>query len=477
VTINRAESAITKAPSAISGLKFTGQAQALVNEGTVTGGKIYYAVITENTAPNGSAYTAAVPEKTDAGTYYVWYRVAGDANHKDIEPAFLAVSVDKAEYEGDKSCSITLTAGQENKDVSFVLPGTPEGSNYINSCTVSSDRVYLIEESISVSGNILTFSTVSSDEALISRIGIPVRGANYHDYEMIVTVQVKAEGDEPKDKGSSSSSEAKSEDSSSEKSGAGSSSETKSGDSSSEKSEAGSSSEPKSEGSSSEKSGADSSSETKSGDSSSKKDKDSSSSEQAHKVPPSRPTDTYAAENDNIAPVSQEGSIKKLQLDISGLQGSGVAPEELKMTVIKGTKLTTVQKLKDADSVQTTGGIKAKVNKKTMLLAITCKKSGSVSFVAENGTACTLAITVQTPKADKKVTGKITTGSGRTVLSVKDIFGTDINAGELTVVKEKVQGQAVVDGDRLIIDPVKPDKIKLRYKYLNKKYNATIKIR
>jgi hypothetical protein len=111
-----------------------------------------------------------------------------------------------------------------------------------------------------------------------------------------------------------------------------------------------------------------------------------------------------------------------------------------------------------------------------MLLAITSKESESVSFIAENGAACTLAITVQTPKADKKVTGKITTGSGRTVLSVKDIFGTDINAGELTVVKEKVQGQAVVDGDRLIIDPGKPDKIKLRYKYLNKKYNATIKI-
>ena len=96
--------------------------------------------------------------------------------------------------------------------------------------------------------------------------------------------------------------------------GSSSSSDTKSGDSSSEKSEAGSSSGPKSEGSSSEKSG----------DSSSKKDTDSSSSEQAHKVPPFRPTDTYAAENDNIAPVSQEGSIKKLQLDIRVCRAQGL---------------------------------------------------------------------------------------------------------------------------------------------------------
>ncbi|MBO5551395.1 MAG: hypothetical protein J5966_05495, partial [Lachnospiraceae bacterium] len=59
VTINKAESAITKAPSAKTDLKYTGEEQALVNAGTVTGGTLYYAVTTENTAPAGSAYTAA----------------------------------------------------------------------------------------------------------------------------------------------------------------------------------------------------------------------------------------------------------------------------------------------------------------------------------------------------------------------------------------------------------------------------------
>ena len=50
--------------------------------GTPTGGTMQYALgtATEATQP----YTTAITTATDAGTYYVWYKVVGDGNHNDL---------------------------------------------------------------------------------------------------------------------------------------------------------------------------------------------------------------------------------------------------------------------------------------------------------------------------------------------------------------------------------------------------------
>ena len=62
------------------------------------------------------------------------------------------------------------------------------------------------------------------------------------------------------------------------------------------------------------------------------------------------------------------------------------------------------------------------------------------------------------------------------VRTVKDLFGTDIDAGELTVLKQK-HSQARVSDNNLCIDPKEKDSIKVQYKYLNKKYKMTIKVK
>ena len=46
---------------------------------------MYYAVTTGRTPPDKSSYTTFIPRATSAGTYYVWYKVVGDANYKDTE--------------------------------------------------------------------------------------------------------------------------------------------------------------------------------------------------------------------------------------------------------------------------------------------------------------------------------------------------------------------------------------------------------
>ncbi|XME01724.1 hypothetical protein QYZ88_013585 [Lachnospiraceae bacterium C1.1] len=85
---------VTKAPTAKTGLTYTGSAQELVTAGTATGGTLYYAVTTENTAPTDeSLYTTSIPTKTEAGTYYVWYKVKADSNHIDTEPECREVKI------------------------------------------------------------------------------------------------------------------------------------------------------------------------------------------------------------------------------------------------------------------------------------------------------------------------------------------------------------------------------------------------
>ena len=68
-----------------------------VDNSTLVGGEMWYA-LGENatTAPAESLYTTSIPAKTDAGTYYVWYMVAGDANHVNSTPECIIVIINES---------------------------------------------------------------------------------------------------------------------------------------------------------------------------------------------------------------------------------------------------------------------------------------------------------------------------------------------------------------------------------------------
>lgn len=88
-TANISASLITP-PTAQENLTYTGQEQALITAGSVTDyGTMQYS-LTEN-----GTYSPDIPTGTDAGAYTVWYRVIGDANHKDTAPASVAVRIGK----------------------------------------------------------------------------------------------------------------------------------------------------------------------------------------------------------------------------------------------------------------------------------------------------------------------------------------------------------------------------------------------
>ena len=116
VTVEKADIRSITPPTAQENLTYTGQEQALITAGSVTDyGTMQYS-LTEN-----GTYSPDIPVGTDAGTYTVWYRVIGDANHNDTAPASVAVSI------GQKPLTITgVTAaskpydGTTNADITSV---------------------------------------------------------------------------------------------------------------------------------------------------------------------------------------------------------------------------------------------------------------------------------------------------------------------------------------------------------------------
>ena len=94
------------APTAQENLTYTGQEQVLITADSVTSGGTMQYSLTEN-----GTYSPDIPTGTDAGAYTVWYRVIGDANHKDTAPASVAVRI------GQKPLTITgVTAASKPYD-------------------------------------------------------------------------------------------------------------------------------------------------------------------------------------------------------------------------------------------------------------------------------------------------------------------------------------------------------------------------
>lgn len=84
---------VTTAPTAKTGLTFNGGDQALVNAGTASGGTMKYALGANATTAPSTGWGTAIPTGKAVGTYYVWYKVVGDAEHTDVAAACVTVGI------------------------------------------------------------------------------------------------------------------------------------------------------------------------------------------------------------------------------------------------------------------------------------------------------------------------------------------------------------------------------------------------
>lgn len=103
-------------------LTYNGQPQALITAGTAEGGTMQYALgnATKATEP----YTTSIPTKTEAGTYYVWYKVVGDTNHNDTTSSKVEVNIKQADVKVTAPTAINST--YNGKEQALVNAGVTE---------------------------------------------------------------------------------------------------------------------------------------------------------------------------------------------------------------------------------------------------------------------------------------------------------------------------------------------------------------
>lgn len=87
-TIAKANPTYT-APTARTGLTYSGSSQRLVTAGSTSHGTIQY-------SSNGTTWSTTRPSSTNAGSYTTYWRLVGDSNHNDVTSTSLSTTIAKA---------------------------------------------------------------------------------------------------------------------------------------------------------------------------------------------------------------------------------------------------------------------------------------------------------------------------------------------------------------------------------------------
>ena len=116
-TIAKANATVTNAPAARS-LTYTGSAQTIVTEGTTTDGTMHYTLGTDATTAPTENWGETIPTAANVGTYYVWYKVVGDANHNDSASACVTTVISPApSYDDDDDSYVAPTVRITEQEV------------------------------------------------------------------------------------------------------------------------------------------------------------------------------------------------------------------------------------------------------------------------------------------------------------------------------------------------------------------------
>ena len=163
---NRANNpaSVTNAPTA-KNLTYNGSAQELVTAGTATGGEMQYALSTDaTTAPANNLYTTSIPTATDAGTYYVWYKVVGDENHTYTEAACIPVTVaKKAVTVTAADQTVKLNEGIDTTVSKATLTGAVEGA-VLTAVTLTAGSTQAVTTQGTITASAATIKTADGEE-------------------------------------------------------------------------------------------------------------------------------------------------------------------------------------------------------------------------------------------------------------------------------------------------------------------------
>ena len=197
-TIEHAVAEVATIPQALM-LTYNGEAQTMVENGVAVGGEMQYAL-----AESGP-FTADIPAATDAGSYVVYYKVVGDANHNDSEVGSVTVTIapkvvdapvivlsqTSFAYDGiAKEPTVTV------KDGESIIPESEYSISYSSNVNVGTAEVTIIDNdsgNYTVSGQ--TTFTITEGDVLISIAPQPLTLTYNGEAQTLVTAGEAANGE------------------------------------------------------------------------------------------------------------------------------------------------------------------------------------------------------------------------------------------------------------------------------------------
>ena len=169
-TITKAPSVVTVAPQPQS-LIYSGSAQHLVAAGEAVGGTLMYSL-------DGTTYQAAIPTGVAAGSYTIYYKVQGDANHTDTEAKTVTATIAK------KAITISGIMAQ-NKVYDGTTAATLVYDQVVYGGIVEGDALSIVATGTFVDANVGTGKTVTLS-------GLTLGGTNIGNYLLASTGQQTA---------------------------------------------------------------------------------------------------------------------------------------------------------------------------------------------------------------------------------------------------------------------------------------------
>ena len=184
---------------------------------------------------------------------------------------------------------------------------------------------------------------------------------------------------------------------------------------------------------------------------------------------------TYASSCDTLPLETFLGDRKNLYISFCHVADAEI--KSLDVTALKGSRITT--KVPVRKILCDSGVASVKINGKTSLGTITLKRSGTVVYEMESGERYEVHFTVETPKAQKPYVKQRLSASGveDTVrFSVRELFGTRLDGGELRIVNQRAQGSQI-EGNELVLNRRIKNTVRISYRYLDCSCAMTITVR
>ena len=179
------------APTAIGGLTYNGQAHELIEAGSTTGGTMLYSL------GEDGEYSHTIPNATDAGDYFVYYKVQGNETYNDVAAQILNVTIapksvsvtadNKSKTYGEADPKLTATVdglvgedtiahtvtraqGEDAAEYAITVSGEAEQGNYIVS-SFTAGTFTIAPKSVTVTADDKSKTYGEADPELTATVG------------------------------------------------------------------------------------------------------------------------------------------------------------------------------------------------------------------------------------------------------------------------------------------------------------------